>query len=266
MLLILITVIISFHAKRFYTVPVFVIVSHIIAGILHFYSTTTDGSGLLLSALISLVIGPILYGWTLWYKRKHGLDEFNRIKRRVTKVLVLFILIVALICILALYIHYSIGSGNNNTQLNSVADTQKAKAPEAKSIIQQDQSLDVKGDINAPTYNQELYVQNASTKRAPYKQGDVYEDGSIFLYREPIEIYWNDWTAFRLPNKKIYVSGQGTTVSFEGVLGLNCENGWGYIWRAAGNYSNDRSMTDEETRKIVPPQVISAAFKEFCPK
>jgi hypothetical protein len=58
--------------------------------------------------------------------------------------------------------------------------------------------------------------------------------GGFFLYREPVEQYWNDWTAFplldlaELPASgqvRITITGEGKTASFIGNLSLNCANG-----------------------------------------
>lgn len=139
MLLIFITALISFHAKRFYTVPVFAIASHIILGI--FYSFNSIGGndqyiGVLISALISLVIGSVLYGWTLWYKRKHDIDDTKRIRRRVTKILGALILVVGLLNIWIIY--QGIESGKRlveNARFKVAADTQNIKEQKAESII-----------------------------------------------------------------------------------------------------------------------------------
>lgn len=106
MLLIFITALISFHAKRFYTVPVFAIASHVMLGILYSFNSIGGNDqyiGVVVSALISLVIGSVLYGWTFWYKRKHDIDDIKRIRRRVTKILGTLILIVGLLNIWIIY-------------------------------------------------------------------------------------------------------------------------------------------------------------------
>lgn len=98
------------------------------------------------------------------------------------------------------------------------------------------------------------------------KQGDRDEDGMVFLYREPIEIYWNDWAGKHLSREKVYISGEGKTANFNGIMELNCENASSYSWVPTSNSCGRLGMTESELNKEVPSQVISAAFEEFCPK
>jgi len=63
--------------------------------------------------------------------------------------------------------------------------------------------------------------------------GSINEDGRIFLFREPVEIYWNDWTGVALNKVRygqadVYVKSEAKTGSFDGVLGINCESRSGY--------------------------------------
>jgi len=96
-----------------------------------------------------------------------------------------------------------------------------------------------------------------------YKQGHKSEDGMIYLFQEPIEIYWNNWTGKSLHEDKIYISGEGKTVNFDGILNLNCESESGYTWVAVNNF-NEQISKEYEFTDIVPIQVISATFEEFC--
>ncbi len=220
MLLILTTALMGFYAKRFSTVPLFAIVSHIVLGVLYSFSSFGGNDKyieVIFSALLSLVIGLILYGWMFWYKRKHEAVDIRRIKIRMTKILGTLIFIAGLLNIWIIY-----QGIENGKRLVEKARLEIAEAQNAK--IQETQSIDVKEDISAPSQNQKTHVQNASTKSVPYKQGGLYEDGSVFLYREPVEIYWNDWTGIKLLGDKAYISGQGKTVQFDGVVSLNCQS------------------------------------------
>jgi hypothetical protein len=96
------------------------------------------------------------------------------------------------------------------------------------------------------------------------RQGDTLKDGSVFLYREKVEIYWNDWTGVRLPNSKVYISGSGKTVTFNGVLQLNCQSASGYSWLTASSSYGALGISERELNMIVPIQAVSAAFTVFC--
>jgi hypothetical protein len=102
------------------------------------------------------------------------------------------------------------------------------------------------------------------------KTGDSV-DGGIFLYREPVESYWNDWVAHPLQGKDkirtlkqahLTVIGEGKTATFTGNLSINCENGKHY-WKSAE--SGSESLTRAEAAdEIVPKTVIQRAVKLFC--
>ncbi|MDO6681223.1 hypothetical protein Q4551_02890 [Oceanobacter sp. 5_MG-2023] len=56
-------------------------------------------------------------------------------------------------------------------------------------------------------------------------------NGGDFLYREAVEMYWNDWVGFPVmaadsgtSNRRITVVGEGKAVDFIGNLSINCEN------------------------------------------
>jgi len=98
-------------------------------------------------------------------------------------------------------------------------------------------------------------------------------DGGTFLYREPVQIYWNDWTAFPLMAKgslptsgqaRATVIGKGKTVRFIGNLSINCENGKHY-WESAGRGSGFLT-SEQQAEEIVPQVVVRTAVKLFCKK
>lgn len=98
-------------------------------------------------------------------------------------------------------------------------------------------------------------------------------DGGVFLYREPVERYWNDWVAYplmareRLPTAgqaELSVRGQGKTADFNGTLSINCENGKHY-WKGAENLGN--ALTEDAAlEEAVPAQAIASAARLFCRK
>lgn len=104
------------------------------------------------------------------------------------------------------------------------------------------------------------------------KMGDSV-NGGIFLYRESVEGYWNDWVAYPLLAKSktptrgqadVTILGEGKTAAFIGNLSINCESGK-YYWKSAG--SDSEFLTHEEqANNIVPKQVIQKAVKIFCKK
>ena len=99
-----------------------------------------------------------------------------------------------------------------------------------------------------------------------FDQGEKLEDDMIFLYRESVEMYWNDWTAKELSTSKIYISGEGKTATFDGIIQLNCESSSGYSWITASTGYDKMVAKEAELNYTVPIQVVSAAFDEFCPK
>lgn len=97
------------------------------------------------------------------------------------------------------------------------------------------------------------------------QQGDKLKDGMVFLYREKVEIYWNDWTAKQLSGSKIYIAGEGKTAGFEGIVSLNCDSASGYSWITASNDRRRLGISEAEIKEAVPIQALSSAFTLFCP-
>ena len=97
-------------------------------------------------------------------------------------------------------------------------------------------------------------------------------DGGIFLFREPLEVYWNDWVGFPLMQKRssvtgqarLTVTGEGKTASFVGTLSINCENRK-YFWETAANGIENLSPSNEKRiNEIVPRQVVNNATRLLC--
>ncbi|MFN3701781.1 MAG: hypothetical protein ACK4VI_09735 [Alphaproteobacteria bacterium] len=96
-----------------------------------------------------------------------------------------------------------------------------------------------------------------------YELGEKLEDGMIFIYSEPVEIYGNLWIGKSLHQSKVYISGQGKTVNFEGILDLNCDSLSNSSWTAASNFYKP-VFEEDDFSKIVPFQVMTGVFREFC--
>lgn len=101
------------------------------------------------------------------------------------------------------------------------------------------------------------------------KVGQVYR-GDVFLYEEPIEMYWNNWWAHPLSSDsqrkmlgqaELTITGEGKTVDFVGTLSMNCENGK-YSWRGTENFQ--QRLNGREVVELVPRQVIKNVHKLFC--
>ena len=115
-----------------------------------------------------------------------------------------------------------------------------------------------------------LSLATTSSCAAQPQLGANVEGGS-FLYRQKVEMYWNDWIAYPLMDKatlptagqaRATVIGEGKTVSFIGNVSINCENGQ-YYWESAGSDS-EFLTAEEQVDSIVPEPVISNAVKLFC--
>lgn len=95
-------------------------------------------------------------------------------------------------------------------------------------------------------------------------------EGGIFLYREVVEAYWNDWIGFPVMTKtaaethqaRVTVVGEGKTATFIGNLSINCENGK-HFWESAGSGSEFLS-NEKQANEIVPRPVINNAIKLLC--
>ena len=96
-------------------------------------------------------------------------------------------------------------------------------------------------------------------------------NGGVYLYREHVEMYWNDWTAYPLMDRKnlpsknqveALIKADGKTSTFFGVLSINCNNGkhyWEGIPSDAGDALNETNIKD-----VVPKKVITNAITLFC--
>jgi hypothetical protein len=107
------------------------------------------------------------------------------------------------------------------------------------------------------------------TQAAPPQVGDRVE-GGVFLYREAVERYWNDWVGFPLMTDtasatrqaRLTIVGEGKTALFIGNLSINCESGKSF-WESAGSHSEFLS-SEEDARKLVPAPALRNAVRLFC--
>lgn len=103
-----------------------------------------------------------------------------------------------------------------------------------------------------------------------WKVGERGDAGSIFLHVEPIEgVYVNNWWGTAVGSAddgdvKVYISGEGKTVDFDGILSLNCESADGHFWKTASNF--ETPVKQNEMGEILPKKVLQNARKFFCKK
>ena len=116
-----------------------------------------------------------------------------------------------------------------------------------------------------------LLFTNLSADNTP-KVGSA-TNGGIYIYRESVEIYWNDWVAYPLIDRhklpyddqiESLIKGEGKTAMFYGVLSINCINGK-YYWEGIPSNNGD-VLNDSSINDAVPSQVINNAISLFCKK
>lgn len=96
-------------------------------------------------------------------------------------------------------------------------------------------------------------------------------DGGIFIYHEPVEMYFNDWIAYPLMDKRnlpstfeirLTIVGEGKTISFIGNVDINCGSGKAY-W-LSGNSFYEILISQAYIESVVPAQVIKNSIQLFC--
>ena len=110
-----------------------------------------------------------------------------------------------------------------------------------------------------------LLLTNLHAQRDTYSAPKVGTaiNGGVFLHREPVEMYWDDWVAYPMMDRKdlpsdgqavLAITGEGKSVNFNGILSINCVNGQNY-WEAA-----NADAPDEH----IPVAVKNNAVSLFC--
>lgn len=110
-----------------------------------------------------------------------------------------------------------------------------------------------------------LLLTNLNAQRDTYSAPKVGTaiNGGVFLHREPVEMYWDDWVAYPMMDRKdlpsdgqviLAINGEGKSVNFNGILSINCEDGQNY-WEAA-----NADTPDEH----IPVAVKNNAVSLFC--
>ena len=98
-------------------------------------------------------------------------------------------------------------------------------------------------------------------------------NGGQYLYREPIEMYWNDWVAYPLLDRKnlpshdqveALIKAEGKSAEFYGVLSINCNNGKHYWQGTPSNFGD--ALNNARLKSVVPQQVVNNAITLFCNK
>ncbi len=203
--------------------------------------------------LIAQLIVAAFVFWIARNIRKHNADDPKKASRQLVRfAVVLFIMFSALFALMGY-----LGAKRGQALLKAGAERaelmkkSEPSTPPATPILNRTNPI-----VNMPA---------RPVSRIP-KLGDIQADGSVHLYREPVEIYWNDWRGQRLPGNKVHISSEGKTVQFDGILELNCDSRTGHSWHAASNgYSyNGRSMTEAQIKETVPNRVMIAAYAVFC--
>ena len=99
--------------------------------------------------------------------------------------------------------------------------------------------------------------------------GMITSDGHVFLYREPVEGFWNDWAGMRVNNPEskqanVYIEGSGKTANFHGVVSISCPRGYGHFWYTGAFGGGLQPATKAELKELVPKDVVVQARRFFC--
>lgn len=97
--------------------------------------------------------------------------------------------------------------------------------------------------------------------------GSKTDEARVFLYRSPIEIYWDDWSGVAVSSRKasqvdVYIRGEGKTVDFDGVVSINCDSGSGFFWKTASNFGEP--LDERGINESVPLIAVAHAKEIFC--
>ena len=96
-------------------------------------------------------------------------------------------------------------------------------------------------------------------------------DGGVFVYREPVEKYFNDWIVYPLMDKRnlpstyeirLTIIGDGKTISFIGNVDIDCGSGRAY-WLSGNNFY-EILVSQTYIQSVVPVPVIKNSIRLFC--
>ena len=113
-----------------------------------------------------------------------------------------------------------------------------------------------------------MFAAATAAAAAAPSPGHLDKQGRYFLFREPVEMYWNDWTGMPLNRGTagqidVHILGEGKSQEFDGVVSLNCTTGSGFFWKEASVWG--KSASESDIAGAVPLVVISNARNLFCP-
>jgi hypothetical protein len=108
-----------------------------------------------------------------------------------------------------------------------------------------------------------------SPAMADLEVGDRDPGGGLFLHYEQVEQFGNTWRGVRVNNNpvepELYIHGEGKTVSFDGVVFLECDTDLDPIWKTASVW--DAQPADlVMIAETVPAEVMDNARRVFCPR
>lgn len=87
-------------------------------------------------------------------------------------------------------------------------------------------------------------------------------NGGVFLCREPIEIYWNNWYALNITQNSLEIHGEGKTTAFSGHLAIDCNTGTN-TWNNATNME-EKLTSKKDIAEIVPIEALKKASQHIC--
>lgn len=242
-----VTVIGALKIQRWWKLPFVVFLAVIFKEVFGaLFTTFYEPFRLLPFTLIGQTMVAVLVFRSAQAIRKRHADDPKKL--RIAKIRYVTILVIILGSLCAGMVYWGMQRGN--AHLKTAAEhTESAK-------------------VTTPAHNSNAVPKDAFNKlflpADVSKSGDRRIDESVYLYREPVELYWNDWAGKNLSEGKAYITGTGKTVSFEGIIKLNCARTSGHTWLTATNGRSSKAMTEAELEKTVPVEVIAAAFGAFC--
>lgn len=163
---------------------------------------------------------------------------------------------------------FRLGGGNTNlidvTDENAPYTRQKCEATveaEKNSVTAKEVQAPL-GSAATPSVSNGSLTCEQGINGAP-ALGSKHQDG-VYLCREPVEMYWNDWYAIQpaSPDGTLEIKSDGKTSAFSGTLAIDCASDR-TSWINARNF-DEPIGTDQEISDVVPAQVIVNAKRQAC--